>query len=60
MVPWKSSVTYGYADGFEVCNVSLGVSKDIAITDKFSLPVYAKATWNPATEGAYFVFGLHL
>lgn len=60
MVPWKSSATYGYADGFEVCNVSLGVSKDIAITDKFSLPVYAKATWNPATECAYFVFGLHL
>ena len=44
--------------GFAVCDVSLGVSKDIKITDSFSLPLFAKATWNPRSEGAYFVVGL--
>ena len=56
--PWETSFYNDGASGFEVCNVSLGVSKDIAFNDKFSLPLFAKATWNPATEGAYFVVGL--
>jgi len=54
--PWATDF-YG-ANGFAVCDVSLGVSKDIKITDTFSLPLFAKATWNPRTEGAYFVVGL--
>ena len=35
-----------------------GMWEEIKFTDSFSLPVFAQATWNPATEGAYFVFGL--
>lgn len=54
--PWETSF-YG-ANGFAVCDLSLGASKDIKITDSFSLPLFAKATWNPRTEGAYFVVGL--
>lgn len=54
--PWATD--YYDANGFAVCDVSLGVSKDIKITDTFSLPLFAKATWNPRTEGAYFVVGL--
>ncbi|WP_300699408.1 hypothetical protein [Bacteroides sp.] len=54
--PWATDF-YG-ANGFAVCDVSLGVSKDIKITDSFSLPLFAKATWNPRSEGAYFVVGL--
>ena len=48
--PWATDF-YG-ANGFAVCDVSLGVSKDIKITDSFSLPLFAKATWNPRSEGA--------
>ncbi len=54
--PWATSF-YG-ANGFAVCDFSLGVSKEVKVTDSFSLPLFAKATWNPRTEGAYFVVGL--
>ena len=54
--PWETDF-YG-ASGFAVCDVSLGVAKDIRITNSFSLPLFAKATWNPCSEGAYFVVGL--
>lgn len=54
--PWATDF-YG-ANGFAVCDISLGVAKDIKITDSFSLPLFAKATWNPRSEGAYFVVGL--
>lgn len=62
--PWETSF-YNYVEGkcpgsngFAVCDISLGASKEIKITDSFSLPLFAKATWNPRTEGAYFVVGL--
>lgn len=54
--PWATTF-YG-ANGFAVCDISLGAAKEIKITDSFSLPLFAKATWNPRTEGAYFVVGL--
>ena len=56
--PWATSVYNNGASGFEVCDISVGVSKEIGITDSFSLPLFAKFTWNPATEGAYFVGGV--
>lgn len=46
------------SNGFTVCNISLEASKAIRITDIFSLPLFAKAIWNPRTEGAYFVAGI--
>ncbi|WP_274972636.1 hypothetical protein [Bacteroides fluxus] len=54
--PWATDF-YG-SNGFAVCDVSLGANKEIKITDSFSLPLFVKATWNPRTEGAYFVAGL--
>lgn len=57
--PWATSF-YGDAGGFAICDLSLGASKDIRITKSFSVPVFAKATWNPSNEGVYFVFGLSL
>ena len=54
--PWETS--FYVASGFAVCDISLGVAKDIKITNSFSLPLFAKATWNPRSEGAYFVVGL--
>lgn len=57
-VPWETSFYNNTASGFEISNVSLKATKDIKFTDSFSLPIFAQAIWNPATEGAYFVFGL--
>lgn len=57
--PWATDY-YVEANGFAICNISLGASKEIKITDSFSVPIFAKATWNPASEGAYFTFGFSL
>ena len=62
--PWKSSVMYnewwngGKTDGFAVVNMSLTASKEIKITDKYSLGVFGQFAINPAKEDAFFVFGI--
>ena len=54
-----SDLTGKYTDlKATVDGLSAEVKKDIKITDSFSLPLFAKATWNPRSEGAYFVVGL--
>ncbi|GAA6256005.1 hypothetical protein F070042J6_18570 [Bacteroides sp. f07] len=58
MVPWETTFYNGYTSGFSVSDVSLRASKDIKITDSFSVPAFAKVSVNPRTEGAYFTFGL--
>lgn len=52
--PWKGA----YAEEFAIINVGLGASKDIEITDRFTLPVSAKVIANPSTESLYLVFGV--
>ena len=59
MVPWETTFYNDYTSGFCVSDVSIGASKEIKITDSFSLPAFAKVTANPRTEGAYFTFGLN-
>ena len=56
--PWANSFYNGYSDGFKVSAISLQASKEIKITDSFSLPLWAQAIWNPTTKGAYFVAGI--
>ena len=53
------SLNYG-TDGFGVTNVGIKVSKAIEITDKFSLPVYGIAGFNPKAENAFLVAGITL
>jgi len=48
------------ADGFSVINAGLGVSKDIRITEKWSLPVFAQLITNPQAQNIFFVFGFSL
>lgn len=55
--PWATDY-YAEADGFTVCDISLATSKEIKITDTFSLPAFGKLSFNPATEGTYLTFGL--
>ena len=41
------------SNGFAVSDISLQAGKDVKITRSFSVPVFAKLTWNPRTEGTY-------
>jgi hypothetical protein len=50
---------YG-VDGFGVVNVALTASKEIRITDSFSIPVFAQVAANPYSGDAFFVFGITL
>ena len=57
-VPYATDF-YG-VDGFAVTNVSLKATKEIKVTDSFSIPVFAQVAANPSTEKAYLVFGFTL
>ena len=57
-VPYATDF-YG-VDGFAVTNVSLKATKDVKVTDSFSIPVFAQVAANPSTEKAYLVFGFTL
>lgn len=58
MVPWASD--YYETEGFSLNCLSLMASKDIQITEKFSLPFYAKLIANPTSRKFYFVAGFTL
>ena len=58
-VPFASSF-YSDANGFAVTNVSLKATKELKISDTFSVPVFAGIAANPSTEKAFFIFGLSL
>jgi len=55
--PWATDY-YESTNGFAVCDISLGASKELKISESYSLPVFAKATFNPAADKAYFTFGI--
>ena len=44
--------------GFMVCNVGLGTSKEIKITEDFSLPVSGSVVLNPSTQGFFIAVGI--
>ena len=54
-VPYATSF-YAKANGFAVTNVSLRATKDIRVSDSFSIPIFAGITANPSTEKAYLIF----
>jgi hypothetical protein len=45
---------------FNICNIGIGTSKEIKITDSFSLPVSGAAILNPSSEQFYIVVGISL
>ena len=57
-VPYASS--YYAANGFAVTNLTLRATKDIRVTDSFSIPLFAQLTGNPCSQKAYLVFGFTL
>ena len=58
-VPFATTF-YGDANGFDVTHVGIKATKDIKITDSFSVPVFAQVAANPSTEKAYLVVGFTL
>lgn len=47
-------------DGFAVTELSLKATKEISVTDKFSIPLFAAISANPRDQKAYFLFGFTL
>jgi hypothetical protein len=45
---------------FQICNIGIGTTKEIKITDTFSLPVSGQVVVNPDTEQLFVVVGFTL
>ncbi|MBQ9654537.1 MAG: hypothetical protein IJV38_00755 [Prevotella sp.] len=58
LVPWASD--YYSTGGFGVTYLSLQATKEIKITDSFSLPLFGQLIANPASQHMYFVAGFTL
>ncbi|MDR1722348.1 MAG: hypothetical protein LBR84_00215 [Tannerella sp.] len=54
VTPWESI----YADKFNLVNINITGSKEIKVTDSFSIPAFSSVIFNPAGKQTYFVFGL--
>lgn len=57
-VPYATT-SYG-TSGFAITNLALKATKDISVTNSFTLPVFAGVIANPCSQKAYFVFGVTL
>ena len=57
-VPYATDY-YG-TSGFAVTNLSLKATKEIKVTERFSIPVFGQVTGNPCSRKAYLVFGFTL
>lgn len=58
VVPFATT-SYG-TTGFAVTNMTIKATKDMVITDRFSIPVFAAVTANPCSQKAYLVVGFTL
>lgn len=47
-------------DDFGICNINIGTSKEIPITESFSLPVSGAVILNPSTGGFFITVGISL
>jgi hypothetical protein len=52
--PWEGV----YSSGFNVVNLSIKATKEIKITDSYSLPIFTQVVLNPNTENIFGVFGV--
>jgi uncharacterized protein (TIGR02001 family) len=51
---------YGSTKNFDIVNTGIKASKEIKITDSFSLPVFGSVSLNPATNSLFYVVGFSL
>ena len=61
------NISIGAGDGwhtsdgeFNICHIAIGTSKEIKITDTFSVPVSGQVIMNPEKEALYLVVGFSL
>ena len=59
-IPWTSPVYGEKMRGFKVSSVKLTATREVKITDKFSVPIFANIIANPASEDMHFIFGFRL
>lgn len=57
-IPWNSAVYGPEMDGFKFTSIQFGASKDIKITESFSVPLYINVIGNPAREDIHLVLGI--
>ena len=57
-VPYATDF-YG-TTGFAVTNLALKATKDIKVTDSFSIPIFGQVVANPCSQKAYLVLGFTL
>ena len=55
---WHTTYKENGDDVFAVCNIGLKTSKELKISDKFSLPVTGLVCFNPDKEEFNIVVGL--
>jgi len=63
--PWTSNWYHLDNDGemksgFQMVNISLKATKELKLSDSFSLPVFGQIVANPCSEDVNFVFGFSL
>lgn len=54
------ATTFYGTSGFAVTNLSLRATKEIKVTDTFSIPIFGQVTANPCSQKAYLVLGFTL
>ena len=57
-VPFATT-SYG-TSGFAVTNLALKATKEIKVTDTFSIPIFGQVVANPCSQNAYLVLGFTL
>ena len=60
VIPYATTFYNGWTSGFSVTNLALKATKDIKITDSFSIPIFGQVVANPRTQKAYLVLGFTL
>ena len=59
-VPYATSFYNGWTSGFAVTNLALKATKDIKVTESFSIPIFGQVVANPCSQKAYLVLGFTL
>ena len=57
---WHTSDNPDGSDRFTVCNIGLGTTRTIRLTDSFSIPVTGQLVFNPDIKRLYIVVGFTL
>ena len=60
VIPYATTFYNEWTSGFSVTNLALKATKDIKITDSFSIPIFGQVVANPRTQNAYLVLGFTL